>query len=296
MLNTIKIFIVCVAFFSVMLFEVNIFSQNKSYAVIYDTINVYLSDSNYNDAKRRFELLLKEDIVDPAERLLFSRRALEFDDVNYFKAESIILMRDFGWHYSYQDTLIEGTNTEQIKKHGLVKWLVKKSEIYYPEWIKKNPTGYLVQEEVEKILAMDHTRIFFYHILYGTAVYDSTTTKCVQTELDNLDYSNILAIVSICQKYGLPNNFEHGYNTYYQITLLMLHSMSHEVNIKRVWSVLFPFLERAYFDGKISYTFFYLYDTCLFKATGYQYYGTMNIEIPIIDSDNVYERKKKYSL
>lgn len=109
-----------------------------------------------------------------------------------------------------------------------------------------------------KILAMDHTRIFFYHILYGTAVYDSTTTKCVQTELDNLDYSNILAIVSICQKYGLPNNFEHGYNTYYQITLLMLHSMSHEVNIKRVWSVLFPFLERAYFDGKISYIFIFM--------------------------------------
>lgn len=33
-----------------------------------------------------------------------------------------------------------------------------------------------------------------------------------------------------------------------------------------------------------------------FKATGYQYYGTMNIEIPIIDSDNVYERKKVLSM
>jgi len=117
-----------------LVFSFNAFSQNKSYAIVYDTVNAYLSEGNYNKAKSSFELLLKEYQVDPAERLQFAQRALDFDDVSYFKREAIILLRDFGRHYAYQDTLREGTNTEQIKKHGLVEWLVKKSEVYYPQW------------------------------------------------------------------------------------------------------------------------------------------------------------------
>jgi len=175
--------------------------------------------------------------------------------------------------------------------------LVKKSEVYYPQWVKKNPIGFLVQREVEKLFTIDQTRIYFYPMLYNNSeLSDSMTINIIQKELDKLDYSNILAISSLAHKYGLPNNFDHGYNTYYRVTLLMLHSMSQEMNIKRVWVVLFPFLEQAYFDGKISYTFFYHYDKCLLKAIGYQYYGTMNDDVPNIDPENLKERKNKYSL
>lgn len=278
------------------MFKANIFSQNKSYSVIYDTINVYLSDSNYEDAKRRFELLLKEYPVDPAERLLFAHKALAFGDIKYFKGEAVLMMRDFGWHYSYEDTLNDGSTTEDIKKHGLVEWLVKKSEILYPKWIQKNPSGYLVQKEVEKICAIDHTRSYFYHLLYDDLISDSAAIKYIQNELNNMDYSNILAVRSLCERYGLPNNFDHGYNTYYGVTYLLHHSMYGEMNIERVWTALFPYLEKAYFDGKISYTFFYQYDLRLFKTTGYQYYGTMSDDVPNIDSENVNERKRKYSL
>ena len=138
-----------------LVFSFNVFSQNKSYAIIYDTVNAYLSKGNYNKAKSSFELLLKEYQVDPAERLQFAQRALDFDDVSYFKKEAFILLRDFGWHYAYQDTLREGTNTDQIKKHDLVEWLVKKSDLYYPKWVKKNPIGFLIQQEVEKLCAID---------------------------------------------------------------------------------------------------------------------------------------------
>lgn len=291
-----RTFIVCMALFAVLLFKANIFSQNKSYAIIYDTINVYLADSNYEEAKRRFELLLKEYPVDPAERLLFAKKALAFDDVKYFKSEAIIAMRDFGWHYSYQDTLNEGSTTTDIKKHGLVEWLVKKSEIIYPKWIQKNPIGYLVQKEVEKICAMDRTRKYFYHLLYDDLISDSTIIKYIQSELNNMDYSNILAVRLLSEKYGLPNNFDHGYNTYYRVTSLLQHAMHEEINIERVWAAIFPYLEKAYFDGKISYTFFYHYDLCLFKTKGYQYYGTMGDNVPNIDSKNVNERQRKYSL
>lgn len=55
-------------------------------------------------------------------------------------------------------------------------------------------------------------------------------------------------------------------------------------NIVEVWGLLFPFLEKAYLEGKISDNFFKHYDTYLYQYEGYQYYGTLGDDIPYKDN------------
>jgi hypothetical protein len=274
------------------------YSQNEGYKIIYDSIYPKIK-SDYIYAKHLWKKYDKKYDYDPAETVLFLGQSLANGDVKFYKKEIVQVMKNYGWSYCFEDTL---PNAQVrllemgISRNNLSEWTVKKSNKYYPKWVKHHLEALRIKDELTSILSEDQSvrRII-------SDLNDTLTSNYERQRLDSLigivDLLNIKKIASICSRNGtMINNFDHGVGTYYRVQLILLHNLKGKESFKVAWDMLFPFLETAYLNGKISYTLFILYDKWSVIHFGYQYYGTQGVDIPINDEETFYIRKQKYKL
>lgn len=119
------------------------------------------------------------------------------------------------------------------------------------------------------------------------------STSLAQDLLKEMDRSNINSLLALTRKLGvLPNHFDHGLNTYYVWQICFFHNMYPD-KIDEVWNQMLPFIEQAYFAGKIGDGLFRLYDFQLNQLFGYQYYGFI-ADVPVKDEAHLQDRKHKY--
>jgi hypothetical protein len=282
--------------FYFLIFTSNIvFSQNDSYCVIKNDIYPLINNKDYEGAKKLWLIMEKQHNVDPNSEYLFLIEALANDDIEFYKSRIPSLIEDHGYHFFASDTLLENLrwDFEIIINKGLHKWLINTSNELYPNWIKKKPESYSLQQQIIQLAHNDQ--------LFRTSIHfaEVSDTNCTGKELDwdilsRCDYENAAKLATLCiRNGGLPNHFDNGYKTYALMDLIIWHNLKSEDNIHNAWMILSPHIDKAYLEGKIGSGFYASYDYWLLHFTGYQYYGFEG-NAPVENQNEFEKRKEKY--
>lgn len=271
-------------------------SQNNSYRIIYEEVYPIVQ-KDYLKAKRIWIKMSRKYTIDPIEELLFLSQSLQHDDARFFKKKITAVMKNYGWQYTTKDTLPESMNNvllQEIKNHELIEWTCKKSKKHYAKWLTHHKEEFEINKKVNSIYDIDQR-------ITSLTLYDSELDDVKKAKVDSMimsmDWEHVIQIAQLAKDHGIiPNNFDHGIGVYNKIQLILIHNLKTEDNFHKTWELLFPFLERAYLEGKISYTFFMLYDQWNATHFGVQYYGFMGDQIPVKEQESLDQRKMKYQL
>ena len=264
-------------------------AQNSSYDLLYEGIYPAL-ETDYPTAKSL--LLNNMEDIDPSELVLVLDNILEEDDIETFKTISTYLILERGWSFSIIDT--NDTNfklpilLEQIKTHDLVPWLIETSENNYPIWVKSHQKDLFILSEINTIVYAS------YEIRSYLRKFDKENTDSIISEMD-IKHMYRLWELCILNDSMLPNNFDNGIGSYYKITNILGPNLFNKENFYPAWEIIFPFIDKAYLDGKISSNIFYSYDIWCNNHFGYQYYGTLE-DVKVTDDEGLLERRMRYSL
>lgn len=272
------------------------FSQNPTYSIIYDSIYPLL-ESEYNQAKRIWIKCQEIGEIDPNETLLFLSSSLKNGDVRFYKKSIVKLMKEYGWNYTYLDTLdekiIRSKLLQEIKNNGLTTWTLKKSKKHHYKWRIAHPLSIMFQDKIRSIIYTDQiiTRFVPNEII-------TIESELINKMISEIDYENIQEIVHMCNLNDgyLPNHFDNGIGTYSKIMLIIWHNLKTPENIDKTWKALYPYIEKTYLSGKISYTIFMAYDQWYYSIYGKQYYGTLGKAIEIEEKETFIDRKNKLGL
>jgi hypothetical protein len=275
--------------------SVNVHGQNHSYTILYDQVYPLIFQ-DYVAGKNMYLDLSKSASIDPSERLQFAALALTEGDVEFYKTEVKDLIRYSGYFFTYEDTLKSPAMTEKLKAYNLLEWLVTETNTNYPLWIKENTEAYFIQSKLLSMAEVNKTRTYYYNLIdYCESKNDSLGKAEVLTYLRDLDFNQLYTLILFSKTHGLPTNFDAGFSSYYIFQQILINNAYDLFNFKRTWHHIFPHLEKAYFDGKISNSFLKIYDKALQQHFGHQYYGTIE-GVEITDPDGLAERRKKFGL
>lgn len=275
-------------------FALHLHSQNNSYSLLNDSIYPRL-DTSYNEAK----ILLLDNMktIDPSELLLILDNVLVKGDTNTYKTIITYIIKEYGWNYLYIDTLdaISANNSllREIRNNNLEEWTYNVSQEYYPHWVSKNILSLRFQKKISAILHSDQEIRRYLPNDTNNICFDK-----LYNSLTRLDYQHILEIVELCKVNNnlMLNNYDNGVGIYYNIQMVIWHNMKERENFHKTWDILLPYIENAYWAGKISNDIFKIYDTWSSFHYGYQFYGTLKESIEIKDKENYQKRKDKYKL
>lgn len=271
------------------------FGQNPSFNIIFDSIYPLVQQNRYQEAKKLWIETEEKYKMDQQEKLRFMECVLRNKDIKYFKKEIVFLMKESGYYLERGDTISISSNylTDLIKENGLTAWVLKKSKKLHPKWIWKKPTARLVQLEMDYYQSRDQ------HIIKYAPPICYVDSFCVQ-EYDehyaNVGKREMAEFASFCNQIGgLPNNIDHGINVLYRWQLVFRHCIENsEETLLYAWDLLKPFIDQAYFDGKIDANIFYTIDMAFIKHFGSQYFGLVD-EIPIYDPETFETRTNIYN-
>jgi hypothetical protein len=302
-----------ILFVAVLLNCFALLGQNPSYKLFNDEI-FPTAEKDYQKAKAIYVIYQKKYSFDPNYIRLFLDYSLKNKDVKFFKKEIKILIKNYGFSYSSEDTLkskFEDTFYSGIYDLDLHHWLISASRKYYPKWMSKHPDAI----EYERLISLLHTRdqlirglSFKYHDVYNQIckenVYDTLLIKRVNqiynSKFDKIFYStdceNIKKIASTFLKNNkMITNFD-CFNFGNHVNFIVFHNFKGGVNLDETWNSLHIYFEQAYIDGFDSGRFFRSYDYYLNLYQGLQYYGTLGENIPLKDPETFKERKERLKL
>lgn len=272
------------------------FAQNPTYRIIYDSIYPLLA-TDYSQAKRVWTNCSKIGDIDPNETLLFLGYSLKNGDVKFYKKTIIKLIKEYGWNYAIVDTLnekiIRSNLLKEIKNNDLTIWTLKKSKQHHYKWRVAHPLSIMFYDKISSIIYTDQIITRFVPNQTNTIESD-----VINKMISEIDYENILEIVRLCNLNDgyLPNHFDNGISTYSKLMLIIWHNLKTPSNIEKTWKILYPYIEKTYLSGKISYTIFMAYDQWYYNIYGKQYYGTLGEEIEVAEKETFIDRKNKLGL
>lgn len=273
--------------------------------------NEYFNDSVYSIASDNYSLAkenLKEvdlDLVDPVNRYYFLEFSLKKQDYKYYRKEIKDLTRNYGFQYTYQDTLNEfliDVVKEQIHLNKLSEWTVLQSKKLFSKWIASHPEYISLEKKLSAIHTLDQaSRRLLLNIKYES-IPDLQSINMVDSlllaqQIDSLvnmsDLENIIALQTICVKndYSLPTNFDSGWAITGRFSFILFHNLKQGENIYTVHERIYPYIESAFRKQKVSIYFFEMYDEYLNIHSGKQYYGTLD-SVPLINAANSYWFRK----
>ena len=270
-------------------------AQNQGYQILHDSIQPII-ETDYPRAKT---LILKyESIIDPQELLLLLDEILSQGDIDFFKDRTQYLMINYGLNYSEIDLvesrLIPANLQAQISKIHLTQWMFEESSKHYSNWIKENSKSLWLRKKVYALKTADQTIRRFPSISE-----DSICDELIHQQQVEIDFENLQSLAELCQINDgkMLNHFDNGLQIYYRaFGIIIWHNLNNEINFQKSWDLILPYVEAAYFEEKIDFTIFKMYDLCCKKHNDYQYYGTLDNSIPIHDLENYKQRREKYHL
>lgn len=285
------------------------YSQNKSYQLFTDSIFPLL-EKDYPQSKKIFEAYENAYGYDPSLILNFLQSSLGNNDVEFFKTRMLKLIHDYGYTYTYSDTIQKAYQDvdylkELIREKGLSDWMANATLDYHHEWIKKHPDAIELARFMDKLLVRDQfIRNYSYQLrseCLPLIAEDSAAYKAFSDKMGSIfnaaNLQNVYLIVDRAKINGrrLPTNFDYiGLGDH--LELIVFHNLKSRVNTKLTWSLLHEYYEKAYLDGKASTHFFEYYDIYLHEIEGIQYYGTLGEAVPVADKKEYQKRKMRLHL
>jgi hypothetical protein len=185
----------------------------------------------------------------------------------------------------------------------LLNWTLKKTKLYHKKWLKENTNSIKINESLKQAKERDQlvrtiTFRLYPDILNIDSICFNKVLKSYQKTITEIDSNNIDLIKKLCvlNNNYIPNNFDNGIGTFNTISLIIFHNLKRGKKLDQIRNEIFPLLEQAYIDYKISGDLFYTYDYHLNLHTGFQYYGTLPDTIPCIDKEHLESRKLRIKL
>lgn len=269
-------------------FTEEIKSQNVGSIVLTDSIYP-IWESDFEKAK---SLLVKyENQIIPQDMVLILGDILANGEVDFYKDRMTSLMINHGWNINNLERNKLAALTSEIHKNNLYNWTYEASQKHYPAWVKNNMESLLIQEKVKAILYTDQRVRGLLSISE-----DSLQLNYIYQMITEVDYTNLMDLCDLSQENDgvLLNDFDTGIAIYNNVLFILWHNLKSEKNFQKSWDLVLPFIDKAYFQKKIDASAFIMYDIWYSNHFGYQYYGTLNDTITILDSIKQIEFQDKY--
>jgi hypothetical protein len=267
-------------------------AQNKTWKYFEDSVT-QVAETDYVRAKKNL-LNCGPCKYDPVDLFYFMIPVIRNKDFRFYKKTMKVLIEDFGFQYTYRDTLIqafENVLLDEIYLNNLHHWTLKTSKKKFPKYIKENPNSIFISNTLNNIRRMDQYSRFYvfnfkYKLLPKLTSLDSLDVQKVEFHVDSLvnaqDLDHIIQIQDLCIKNGrrLPTNFEGTWNASGKVSFIIFHNLKQGNNIDQVRERLMPYVEKAFLEGSLPAYQFESFDYYLNEYFGVQYYGTLN-EVPL---------------
>lgn len=249
-----------------------------------DKVISLLRDMHYSEAYAAYDNLTAAHI-NPERKLLIATVAFEHGDSSIFLKILLDLMAEHGFE--------DGSATRGMPFHEDISigahktWYIQHLDSCRIRFINSHIRRFEVIRRIESIRQKDQLRGLIYASIADQEIADSIVTR--------IDSANLQELVDIARVWGLPNNFDDQLNAEGIVGLVLLHCGKNPVGFHERWNSIWPYLDKAFKEGKITNGFIYIYDQTLRMHSGQQYYGTLN-GVPVSDPINLDIRRSEYGI
>ncbi len=221
-------------------------------------------------------------ILLPDHTLYFSYFLLKNQHIETFKGEIIDLMKNHGYFYTFNDTIIQNRFyyiNQLVYENNLQNWMIEQSLIYHPQWIQNNYFSYSVSNVIKQLKNKSEV---------------INNNELINPNSWNQHFELIVKIVEIAKMNNntLPNQLDLGISMG-ELDLLIEKALAFPSKINITWEFILPYIDKAYFEGKIGSNLYQIYDIYLYNHSGSQYYGFIP-NAPYIEEYTLFKRKEKY--
>ncbi|MBP93268.1 MAG: hypothetical protein CMC55_04020 [Flavobacteriaceae bacterium] len=255
-----------------------LYSQNERDIAIHETIYPSFY-TNYELAKSEILKLEKVYGYETNLKYFLLNRSFENDDIDFFKAELTILVRDYGFNLAYEPQ--EKTYYEAITTGNLANWFKTMYLKNHFIWLENN---FLKQTDLYqlnnlKIKTDIYSKIRF--TLDKKTTLDSVQKQEQKKVFEDIAFQNLSELYALTRKidkYPTGKNFALIQNSFAQ---LEYQNFGIEPNFERTWILFEPFYKKAYHEHAIDYIIYKNYDNYSFLHYKNQRYGLISIfDIP----------------
>ena len=110
----------------------------------------------------------------------------------FFKHEATILIKDYGWSFTYSDTILPSRLDylyQEINKRKLAVWLNNQTEMYFPSWVKSHIEAMRIRNKLDCLFQSDQTARSFVPM---KAELDSNSYA-----LQHMKYDTLLKLIDV---------------------------------------------------------------------------------------------------
>lgn len=253
-------------------------SQNERDTTIHEIIYPSLY-TNYELAKS--EILKLEETYGYETNLKYFLldRSFENGDIEFFKAELTILVRDYGFNLAYEP---EGkTYYESITVGDLANWF---KTMYLKNHFIWLDTNFLKQADLQQLNSLKDKTSMYSKVRYALdqkVTLDSVQKQEQKKVFEDIAFENLSELYALTRKidkYPTGKNFALIQNSF---ALLEYENFGIERNFERTWILFEPFYKKAYLEHAIDYIIYKNYDNYSFIHYKNQRYGLISIfDIP----------------
>lgn len=292
--------------FAFLLFSLLVMSQTKRDIFLRDSIIKPINYKQVTNKKiydKTYDLLKKMDTEFGYEKDIHLK-ILEFsyfhNDLDNFKKDLLILVKDYGFKIDYLTTnenyyndLMNGKLSNWFKKMYLKNHLI---------WVENNFDKLNDIRALNEINIKDQTLAKLSNVMLDVNLNQSDSIK-IYTVIQRLNAENLQLIYKISEKnncFILSKKFPVIQNN---INSAIIHNF--QMNLDDSWNLLFPYIKTAYKNNEIDNVIFQNYDFYRYLKDGYQEFNSYKIEqippdfrknqdpIPLKDVDFFNEFKKE---
>jgi hypothetical protein len=257
------------------------YSQNQRDIFIKDSVlpsfnTQKIDEKEYKQVKKAVFTLEKQYGYETGLKKKLIDLAYEHADLEFFKAELTVLVRDYGFDVAY---LRETESYFPAIMHGsLATWF---REMYIPnhsEWLRNNFDKQIALRKLNAIHEKDQYLTSFAMQVLNIPGLDSIEQKAIEKELAVANLKNCEPLLEIAAKWKiLPNDKNFAVlQTGYDISLV--HNFQTAENLAIVWEALFPYIKEAYLKYQISDVVFRNYDFYHYLQYGSQVFDSFTID------------------
>lgn len=264
------------------------YSQNWNFKIFNDEIFPLL-ETNYWKAKELLLEIQKKNRVSYIDIAEFIEYSYKNNDIGFFK-ENLSNLIEYDGLMLKKPYIYYRFPFDQ----KMTSWYDSIFKIKHKIWVNNNIDKLQIINKISILYEKDQ--------VYARLPNTNNDTSLLAKKIDDMFQtgysSNFWELVSICKEINnFPNPFDFPSSTFSAAQLIVIHNIYDldSVRFEAKWKMIEPYIEKSYFEGKISDIFFKIYDKNFYELVGYQYYGFID-GAPVKDPANFEERKRKYKL
>lgn len=252
------------------------FSQNKRDLAIQDSLSFFhmYNPEKYDETKSALLNLEKEYGYEPELKYSLLPAMYTNKDLDFFKQELSVLVRDYGFNYtyvkksaSYYVAISEGELKDWFKEMYL-----KNHVIWLDNNFDKQQDLYVINQTGNKNIMIDS----FGETVKEKLELSKDQEKKLDGLIDEMCFANITDLYQITRKnnnYPTAKSFALIQNG---VSYTIQTSLFRKGNLEKFWILFYPYFKTAYLNNEMDYNLFKIYDYQNYKFFGYQHFGLLH--------------------